>query len=442
MVVPDSYPLPLQSDIIATVQGCTHLAVLDATSFFYQWRLYPDFRYMFTVVTHRGQKTFQVPIIGYINSVVYVQREIDNILRSVRDWAYAYVDDIICGARSLDELLSKLRILFEIFVAYNISIKPTKTFLNYPDVGLLGQEVNTLGLTTAKEKLDATRLLQYPLTVGALEYYLGLTGYLHSYIYYYAQLAEPLQTLKMTMLKSAPLSGQQRRAYALKTKLPPPSPAEMAAFQSLQEALSRPTTLVHHNPDKILWIDLDAFKKFGFGAVVFHTSPNEELPEGKWPSRFSLQLILFLSRLLTLAEKNYWPIELEIAGFVWVIRKVRHVVESLRAKVIIQTDHTAILDILNQSSITSTTSTMRMNVCLVRASQFLRQFRLVVRHKPGKEHILPDALSRLASANTNLPSQDPSYSKLDAFFAYNTTLVAMNEDLAQRIVKGYESNPW
>ena len=441
MVIPDTYSLLLQSDIITTIQGCTHLAVLDAASFFYQWKLHPDFQYMFIVVTYRGQETFQVLIIDYINSVAYVQWEIDNILRSVRDWARVYVNDIICGARSLDDLLSKLCILFEIFVTYNISIKPTKTFFNYPNIGLLGQEVNILGLTIAKEKLNAIRLLQYPLTMGVLEYYLGLTGYLCSYIYYYPQLAEPLQTLKTTMLKSTPLSGQQQRAYALKIKLLPPSPAELAAFQSLQETLSKPTTLIHHDPDKILWIDLDAFKEFGFGAVVFHTFPNEELPEEKWPSRSSLQLILFLSRLLTLAERNYWPTELEIAGFVWVIGKVRHVVESSRAKVIIQTDYIAILDILNQSSITSTTLTIQMNICLVRASQFLQQFRLVVQHKPRKEHILPDALSRLASANTNLPSQNPTYSKLDALFVYNAMLVAMNEDLAQCIVEGYKSNP-
>ena len=36
MVLLDSYPLPLQSEIIANVQGCTNFAVLDATSFFYQ----------------------------------------------------------------------------------------------------------------------------------------------------------------------------------------------------------------------------------------------------------------------------------------------------------------------------------------------------------------------------------------------------------------------
>lgn len=84
---------------------------------------------------------------------------------------------------------------------------------------------------------------------------------------------------------------------------------------------------------------------------------------------------------------------------------------------------------------------MQMNVCSIRVSQFLRQFHLVVWHKPGKKHILPDALSRLASANTNLPSQDLVYFELDAFFTYNAMLVAMNEDLAQRIAKGYESNP-
>ena len=224
MVLSDSYPLPLQSEIIANVQACTNLAVLDAASFFYQWLLHPDHRFMFTVVIHRGQETFQVPIMGYINSVAYVQREIDNILREVRAWARAYVDDIICGARSLSDLLEKLRILFDIFLEYNISIKPTKSFLNYPDVGLLGQRVNSLGLTTSEEKLQAIKHLTYPETLGALKYYLGLTGYRRNYIYFYAQLAAPLQALKTSLLRDAPVSGQQHRAYALKTRLGPPTP--------------------------------------------------------------------------------------------------------------------------------------------------------------------------------------------------------------------------
>ena len=224
MVLPDSCPLPLQSEIIANVQGCSNLAVLDAASFFYQWLLHLNHRFMFTVITHHGQETFQVPIMGYINSVACVQREMDNILRDVRAWARAYMDDIICAAKSLTDPLQKLRILFDIFLKYNISIKPTKSFLNYPDVGLLGQQVNSLGLTTSKEKLRAIKHLTYPETLGLLEYYLGLTGYLRNYIHFYAQLAALLQALKTSLLRDAPISGQQQRAYASRTRLGPPTP--------------------------------------------------------------------------------------------------------------------------------------------------------------------------------------------------------------------------
>lgn len=123
---------------------------------------------------------------GYINSVVYVQREIDKILRNVRAWAHAYVDNIICGAKSLPDFLEKLRILFNIFLEYNISIKPTKSFFNYPNIELLGKKINFLGLTTSEEKLRAISFFNYSETLSVLEYYLGLTGYLRNYIHYYA----------------------------------------------------------------------------------------------------------------------------------------------------------------------------------------------------------------------------------------------------------------
>ena len=134
--------------------------------------------------------------------------------------------------------------------------------------------------------------------------------------------------------------------------------------------------LAYFNPQSKLWIDLNA-SGLGFGAVLFHVKDNVDDP-AKWPARTAMQPIMFLSRLLSSAEKNYWPTELEIAGFVWVLKKVRHLVESYRHPVIIQTDHSAILDIIKQSSITTMSSTVRINVHLVRASQFLRHFRLNV----------------------------------------------------------------
>lgn len=123
---------------------------------------------------------------GHINLVAYVQHKIDNILQNVQSWIRAYVDNIVCRAKLLPNLFKKLQTLFEIFFHYNISIKPTKFFLNYPDVMLFGQHINSLGLTTLEKKLKVIRLLTYPDMLDALEYYLGLTDYLQGYIHFYA----------------------------------------------------------------------------------------------------------------------------------------------------------------------------------------------------------------------------------------------------------------
>lgn len=185
--------------------------------------------------------------------------------------------------------------------------------------------------------------MKYPKILETLKYYLGLTKYLKFYIHYNTQLASPLQALKTNPLKKAPESSQQRWAYTSKTKLELSTEEELAAFDTLQLALSQPTTLVYNNPDKVLWIDLDTFKEFGFDAVAFYTVKNI-LHETKWSFSTFMQLIIFLSKLLAAAEKNYWPTELKIAGYVWVIKKLRHPFEFSHASIIIQTDHSTILD--------------------------------------------------------------------------------------------------
>lgn len=81
-----------------------------------------------------------------------------------------------------------------------------------------------------------------------------------------------------------------------------------------------------------------------------------------------------------------------------------------------------------------------MNVWLVRASQFLQQFCLVVQHKPGKKYNISDALNRLASVN--IAGHDPNYSELDALFVYHTTLVKINSDLVKCILNGYAADNW
>lgn len=113
---------------------------------------------------------------GYRNSPAYVQRQIDRVLRPYRNFAKAYVDDIVIFSKSLAEHRAHLTKVFDVLAKNNISVNPAKAFIGYPSVNLLGQKVTSLGLCTDEEKLKVIANLTFPKTLGQLETYLGLTG--------------------------------------------------------------------------------------------------------------------------------------------------------------------------------------------------------------------------------------------------------------------------
>lgn len=49
---------------------------------------------------------------GSANSVAYMQRQIDKILRKLREWCRAYVDDIVAVSDILDDHIYHLYQLF------------------------------------------------------------------------------------------------------------------------------------------------------------------------------------------------------------------------------------------------------------------------------------------------------------------------------------------
>ena len=225
-----------------------------------------------------------------------------------------------------------------------------------------------------------------------------MTGYLRQYVPYYAQIAEPLQKRKTLLIQTLKgIEGNARKREAGRTSLAGVIPAELDAFHQLQSTFSRPTILTHHDPKRRLYVDLDASKARGFGAMVYHCKDKSQMTDP--PCRSTIEPILFLSKLLNDAEKRYWLTELEVAGLVWTIRKIRHMVEASEHPIIVYTDHATILEIVKQTSL-NTVSVEKLNLRLVRASEYLQRFRLDVTYKPSRIHYPPDALSRLASRET------------------------------------------
>lgn len=463
----DSYPLPLQSDITSAVAGFPYISTVDGNGYFHQFLVRYKDRHKLTVVSHRGQEQYNVALMGYKGSPPYVQRQTDKILRPIRDFARAYVDDMIAFSRTLSEHLEHLRRMFALFRERRISLNPKKSFLGYPSVTLLGQRVDSLGLSTSEEKLAAINSLQFPRSLRELETFLGLTGWLRSSIPRYAQRANPLQQRKTELTKAIPKEskGHTRKRHS-GSSFYEPTEAELQAFKDLQEAFSSPTFLVHFDPSRRLYIDLDASKEWGFAAMIYHVIGD---PDGPFP-RTDVQPIMFLSKMLNQAEQNYWPTELEVAGIVWVIKKVRHMVESTKKPpTVVYTDHSAAVPISRQTSLT-TSSTDKLNLRLVRASQYLSTFDLSVRHKAGKANVVPDALSRLqgdpaavakdgagvlealyGQAMNDIPGslsmlgssseESPEESPKDPPVSYHVTLVEMSDDFKSRLTLEYAKDP-
>ena len=466
----DSYPLPLQSEIIALLLGYMYLSILDAVGWFHQFLVVRRDRYKFTVVSHRGQEESAVALMGYKGSPPYVQRQTDAMLRPFKDFAKAYVDDIIVFSHTLQEHLSHLNQIFQLFRAKRVSLSPTKSFIGYPSVTLLGQKVDGLGMSTSQEKIQAITDLRFPETLRDLEIFLGLTGWLRSSIPRYAQTAAPLQERKTVLTKGlgSGIKGPARKRSATRVVFYAPTEAELTSFRRLQQAFASPTFLAHYDSTRPLFIDIDASKSFGFAAMVYHHK-NDQIAEKL--VRTDVQPILFLSRCLNAAERNYWPTELEISAIVWVVKKTRHMIESnQKPPVIVYTDHSAAIPISKQTTL-NTTSTDKLNLRLIRASQYLSAFNLELRHKAGKSNTVPDALSRLPQA-TKATSQasDQSEGALDALYGnvepqevsptmtsetstsfpgmassgivgiYHTTLVEMSDDFKERLKQGYHED--
>lgn len=439
MVLRDVYPIPSQMEMTSLVAGSKFITTVDCASFFYQWPVYPPDRHKLTVVTHRGQEEFQVPLMGFTNSVQYVQRQIDKILRPFRKFARAYIDDIVIYSETLEEQLKHLAQVFAKLRRMRICLKPSKSFIGFPSVRLLGQHVDSFGLTSADDKLAAIANLEFPATLAKLEYLLGLTGWLRQYVHYYSAIIEPLQNIKTVLLKNSPVSGQKRRHYVMTTKILDPTPLELASFKELKAAFAKPTFLAHHDPKRDMYIDVDASQEFGIGVMAYHVKEGITLKPGDYPKRVDVQPIMFLSRALHGGEKNYWPTELEVAGVCWAIRKLSHMVLSSVRPTKVFTDHGAITGIIKQRSL-KTTSMDRSNLFLVRASNFLQGFDLEVFHKPGKEHVVPDALSRLASLSPPAKSPELDFDHLPAYLPFSVSMAEMSQEFLSELINGYTSD--
>ena len=430
----DNYFMSLQTNITSAVTECKYISVFDAAIFFYQWNVRLENKFKLTVIFHREQEQFNVAMISFKKSSAYVQRQIDTILRDHRNYSRIFIDDIVIYSKTLNDHIQHLHTIFSLLQSFNISLNSFKSFLNYFSMQLLKQKVNAFDLTTATEKIKIIVKFEFFKTLKDFEIYLNFIEWLRHYILYFAQKSNSLQIRKVNLLRSASIKSMSRKFYSARTNLLKIIEQKLDFYEQIQKTFNRQKFLFHFDSIKTLYANIDAFKVYEFNVMIYHTAKFYE--NSAIISRMNVQSILFLFKMLTETKKRYWSTELEVVELIWVIKKIRHMIETTIKTTILFTNHSAITSIARQISLTLS-NIDKFNLKLIKASTYLSQFDLDVRYKSNKINIVSDALFRLLIV-----------AKVSSFLAnvfhsieiFQASLIMMTDEFKKRILTEYATN--
>ena len=224
---------------------------------------------------------------------------------------------------------------------------------------------------------------------------------------------------------------------------------ELDSYKQLQNSFERTEFLVHFDRNRTLYIDIDASKRRDFEAIIYYLKPEANIEKSR---RTDVKSILFLNHFLNFAKFRYWSIELKMIDLVWVVKRVRHIIEIVVFKItIVFTNHVANSAIARQNTLSSS-NIDKLNLRFMRASIYLSQFNLNIKYRSKKKHITLDALSRLSAAksaidvmnefetlNLNILHFDIKHSELDdQVYAYQNILIVMSSKFRKKILDEYD----
>ena len=449
----NSYSMSLQIDIISTISDCTHIIVIDAVEMFYQWSVKKKNRHKFIVMSHREQKQFNVAVMRYKNSSSYVQRQVDTILRFHKNYVRNYIDDIVIFSKFLKKHVQHLHVIFQLFSDLNISLSLKKIFLEYSIVQLFEEKMNAFDLTTVVEKIEAIFKLKFFVNLKELKTYLDFIDWLRRYCLYYAQKSNALQQLKISLLRNASKKDQSRKSFNIRTDLKSSISNEIDSFNQIQEAFFKISFLHHFDTQKTLFIDIDVFKIYDFEIMIYHLKNDWSFNKDNRMILKSaeIELILFLSRMLSNVEHKLFSTELEMTALIWTVKRIKHMIESAIKITIIFIDHVANSSIARQTTLSSE-NIDKLNLKLVKIFIYLAQFDLNIRYRSEKDNIVFDALFRLSF---NAISRDVEIDTLDIEFyhfsiidvsltnhAFQSSLMIIFKKFRQKLLNEYKNKSW
>ena len=279
------------------------------------------------------------------------QRKLDAIFLNVLG-VTGIADDMIIYRRSDLEHDKHLPNFLEVCRKNTMTLNPDKMQFRLPQVSFFGHQWSAKGLSPDPKKIAVVKRMNLPGDVETMRSFLGLVNYLNRFSLHLAELSEPLREI-----------CRQDMEFELTESVRVP-------FSRTKEEISKNMTLPYFNPKSATTLQTDASKK-GLGAVILQDS----------------RPVMFTSRALTGAEKNYQNLERECLVMIWGMEKFHYFLYGKQFT--LETDQKPLVSIYRKHMVEISPRIQRLIMRSFPYQPFDSQYRKGVEIPPA------DALSRV-----------------------------------------------
>lgn len=353
----DRYPLPLINETLERIGRARWFTKLDVIAAFHRIRIEKGQEWMTAFRTRFGLFEWLVTPFGLANAPSTFQRYVNWVLRDMLDeYASAYLDDIlIFSSGSREDHRRKVANVLQRLQDAGLQLDIDKCEFEVQKTKYLGFIVEVgKGVQMDPEKLDAIKSWETPTSVRGVRAFIGFANFYRRFIRNFADVAAPLTALT-----------QKDRDFEW-------TAAAEDAFQRLKTAFTTAPILMQFDPDRRTRVETDS-SGWATGGVLSQYDDNGVL-----------RPCAFFSRKNSPAECNYPIHDKELLAIINCLKQWEAELMAVRQFSII-TDH---------KNLRYFSTIRRLNERQMRWSDILSAFNFELCYRPGKQALVPDALSR------------------------------------------------
>ncbi len=348
----DPFLLPRIDETLDALAGSQYYCTLDLCSGYHQCELTETSKATTAFITKFGHYEWEVLPFGLQNWPGTFQRLMNRVLATIPfDVAHCYLDDLVTHGRTVEECISRLRLVFDRLREAGLKLKPKKCNLFQRRV--LGHVVSGEGVSCDPSKVEAVENWCAPRTLKQLRTFIGTVSYYKRFIKAFAGICRPLYNLTK--------AGQK---FVWSTECE-------EAFEALKRRLVTAPIMAYPKPGVRYIVDTDS-SGYAIGSVLSQIQDGEE------------KVISYGSRVLKPAEQKYCARRRELLAIVDSAIYYRPYLYG--GEVLFRTDH---------FSLQFLRSLKDPNEQLSRWIEKLEEFHYEIQVRPGKNHANADGLSRL-----------------------------------------------